>query len=114
MKLFIITALVCELTSCTKTEETQVVAAITPVGACIADIALAVNGVEDPAAIATTCGVAVTDVAQVVSELLASQPTTVPSGDAGTTSVAPAVQAHLSRIFVRANNLMLAGHDAGK
>ena len=82
-------------TACTKTEETQVLAAIQPTGACIADIVLATQGVEDVSAIATTCSASVADVAQVIEELLAREPAV----DAGSAPVLSAeVKAHLTRL----------------
>jgi hypothetical protein len=91
--------------SCTKQEQAQVVAAITPIGACIADVALAVSGVEDPVAIANSCGAAISDVYTVINELLANNPAIV--SDAGNTIVdagvpmSPAMKAHLTRIRER-------------
>lgn len=93
---------------CTKAEEVQVVSAIEPVGACIADIVMAVNGVEDPAAIATACTAAVSDVAQVVTSLLDNEQTPAVS-DAGL-GMTVSIRAKLVRIQSRANALM---SDAG-
>ena len=110
MKSIILTIAICGLlcSSCTKAEEVQVIAAISPVGACIADIVMAAEGVEDPAAIATTCSAAVSDVATVVSELLDNAPPTVVSDAA--IVMADNVRAKLVRIQSRAVILM---SDAG-
>jgi len=100
------------IVSCTKQEQAQVIAAITPVGACIADVVLAVSGVEDPAAIANSCGAAIVDVYTVVSELLANNPVAV--SDAGIDAGVPmtaATRARLSRIRGRAISMIIA--DSG-
>lgn len=94
--------------SCTTTEQTQAVAAIQPTGACVADIVAATQGSENPIAIAATCSAALADVYQVVSELLAQEPSSSPE-DAGAVLTADK-RAHLLRIQQRAHSLMT---DAG-
>lgn len=89
--------------ACTKQEQAQVVADITPVGACVANIISVISGTEDPLVIASTCFTAVEDVYQVVSEMLASTATTAVSTDAGLAfNVSDAQKAHLLRIQARA------------
>jgi hypothetical protein len=93
--------------ACTKQEQTQVIADITPVGACVADIIAATTGTEDPLVIASTCLTAVEDVYQVVSEMLASNTKIVTSADAGLAfNVNDAQRAHLLRIQARAFTLL--------
>jgi hypothetical protein len=87
--------------SCTKAEQIQIISAITPVAACIADVVIAVNGIEDPVAIASNCGAAVSDVYQIVSSLLANYPT----ADAGL-AMTTTMRSHLTRIQINANNIM--------
>jgi hypothetical protein len=91
------------IAACTPQEEQQVVAAIQPTGACIADIVMATQGTEDIASILSVCPVAVNDIYQVVSELLAREP-----ADAGT-ALTPDLRAHLTRIQNNARTLLDAG-----
>jgi len=93
--------------ACTKQEQAQVVADITPVGACVANIIAATTGTEDPLVIASTCLTAVEDVYQVVSEMLANTTSTVVSTDAGLAfNIGDAQRAHLLRIQARAFTLL--------
>jgi hypothetical protein len=91
--------------ACTPQEEQQVVSAIQPTGACIADIVMLTQGTEDIAAILSVCPVAINDIYQVVSELLAREPV-----DAGT-ALTPDLRAHLTRIQTKAKVLL---PDAGQ
>lgn len=97
------------LAACTKTEDAQVVAAIQPVGACIVDVIMATQGVEDPAAIVTTCGGAIADVYQIVSELLAREPAVAPVD--GGPVLTPEIRTHLMRIQRQCTHHLMT--DAG-
>ena len=105
------------LVGCTKAQETQVVNLISPVAACVADVALATSGTEDPVVIATTCATAVSDVYLVVKELLGNDPA-AKMADAGSKVGASATdQANhdrLVRIMERAEVIINSQPDAGK
>lgn len=92
--------------SCTKTEQTQVVEALPEVGACIADVVMATQGTEDPTAIASACGAAVSDVYAVVTELLEKAPLPVAVDAAPVPTLSPDSRAHLQRIATHAHTLL--------
>jgi hypothetical protein len=92
--------------SCTPTEQQQVVNAISPGAACVSNIVQVLEGTEDVSAIISECGVFAADVYQIVSELLANDPTS-PALDASATPTVK--QAHLMRIRDAAKTLMDAG-----
>ena len=98
-------------TACTKQEQTQIAAAITPGGACIANILAAIAGIEDPVAIAANCGETIVDVYQVVSELLANAPATLPAiSDAG---LAMDISNRARLVRIRDRAIALLTSDAG-
>jgi hypothetical protein len=115
--------------SCTPLEQQQAVAAITPAGACVAQLVAITTGTEDPLEIATNCGTTLADIYQIVKELLntskvvpdagavaAPQPMlSIPVMDASVPApVAITVEhhAHLSRILARTKALMEAADAA--
>jgi hypothetical protein len=96
----------CSTNGCTPAEQQETVAVITNGGACLADIVLDVNGVEDIATLAAACGATASDIYQLVSQLLNHQPASDAAVPAR--SMAPEMQAHLRRIQDNANLLIFS------
>jgi hypothetical protein len=94
----------CPSNGCTPFEQQETVAIITNGGACLADIIIDVNGTEDVAAIASACGATAVDIYQLVSQLLDNQPAS--DATVAARSLAPEMQAHLSRIQNNAHLLI--------
>lgn len=96
----------CSTNGCTPAEQQETVAVITNGGACLADIILDINGVEDISALIAACSSTVGDIFQLVSQLLNNQP----ASDAAMVarSMEPEMQAHLSRIQSNASLLIFA------